>query len=428
MSHSKLMSPSASHKWIPCTAMPQALIDSGIDTSRSGPEAELGTTKHEYAREVFLGLCSRDIPQQFKDMDGGDLEWNEVLVAVDALEAVVAQCSGNIVILTEFEVAMDGFRSDCFGTADIVIYDIDTRILYIIDFKFGRVRVSCIENPQLMIYAIAALITLEKDYPDIRQNVAMITTGVIQPKVSHAMTSWTQPIQDLMKWDAEVLLPAQNEIIYGIGTFNPGPHCGDHYCDLHMAGNCPASTKLVDDFVTDLIDNSGKERMVIEKDWSSIHRLLENEKTIIKAIEAAWKAVNEAQLDGENIPGFKLVKGKGSRKWADEEAAKKYLKGKLTKDALYKETFITAPQAEIKLKEAGKLDNTRSVNLFQAQIQYNEGKVISVLDTDTRQEVEFTSVTETIENEFDIAQPKEILAEKETSNEDLDALIAQMMA
>ena len=70
-----------------------------------------------------------------------------------------------------------------------------------------------------------------------------------------------------------------------------------------------------------------------------------------KLIEGWLKAIEgyifENLEHGTNMPGFKLVEGKSSRKWFDADATETYLKNKRYKvGEIYTQKLITPPQAE----------------------------------------------------------------------------------
>ena len=65
-------------------------------------------------------------------------------------------------ILVEQRVSMEKYHIDCWGTADVVIYDEDKELLKIIDLKTGWNSVEP-DSPQLALYALGAMDTLFSD-------------------------------------------------------------------------------------------------------------------------------------------------------------------------------------------------------------------------------------------------------------------------
>lgn len=384
--HSKLLSPSASGLWTICTAMPQAVLNANFVREDSAASLD-GTYKHDLSESMYLGNIDQgDKPS---DMDVND--WDEVLKAVDAANKFFQDLPEDIEVGTEAKVGFKGWRRDCFGTADLTAFDQRAGVLYVGDYKFGRVRVEAENNTQMLVYALAYLETtftlqeLDRILPAIKE----VRLGIIQPKISRDPLVWKLTGAELREWDKTVLQPAQSKIVKGIGEFVSGPHCGTKYCKLQKAGACPKALEAVEDLVGELIDlDTGATKM--ETKSSNLDRLLrimKHDDLIRKTLDVAFALATDEAKAGNKVEGYKLVKGKGRRKWADEDKAKKFLKGKLKKAEQFTEKFLTAPQAETKLKQAGKLDITRSKNLFEEQIEWTEGKPILVPDTDSREEI-----------------------------------------
>lgn len=380
--HSKLQSPSASGIWMVCTAQPQALANADIERSSSAA-SEMGTWKHDLSEDMMLGLVTKDD----KPADMEFMDWNEVLVAVNCAKEFLSDLEPGDDVAYEHEVGLKDWRADCFGTSDITGFKRSKGIVYIGDYKFGRVRVPA-SSSQLLIYGRAYIEYLKDKYGDqIVNEIKELRFAVIQPKVSHSADVHTMDMLDFMKWDEEQLIPAQKEVLEGRGRFVPGPHCTEKFCTLGMAGACPHALSQVDDLVEDMVDlEKGEQKF--ELNAHTLERMLpilKNRHLIEKTIAAGFALAHSMAMDGKEVPGFKLVKGKGKRSWVDEEKAKKYLTGKIPKAEMFKETFLTAPQAEAKLKASGKLEHTRSKNLFEEQIEWAEGRPILVPESDKRE-------------------------------------------
>ena len=81
------------------------------------------------------------------------------------------------------------------GTADAVVWDSHTATLEVIDLKYGQgVAVEVMDNLQLRIYALAALLTL--NYP--AENVKVT---IVQPRYNHA----EGPIRSIKFWSIDLL-------------------------------------------------------------------------------------------------------------------------------------------------------------------------------------------------------------------------------
>jgi len=393
--HSKLLSPSASGLWLNCTAMPQAVIDANLG-DQSSEQSSMGTIQHSFAERLWKG----EIDPRGPTPDGiPEQEWNEVIIAVSAAKDILKGCSKIAVVYLEKRVDMKGWREDCFGTADIIIWDSESKKLYIIDYKFGRVRVNCINNSQLKVYGIAFL----EEHPEIDAVVERVAMSIIQPKIGHGAATFEDNVESLRKWDREVLSKVQKTILDGKGTFNPGPWCGEKYCKLYKAGKCQKSNDNIDGIIDEYFFEDMTPKEIPRRDNRSFFLKLMRYETAIKNLTAtAFSIATEIALNGENVPGFKIVNGKGKRSWINEAEADAFLKKKgVSIAARYKSTLITAPQAETVLKKEGKLDSEKAKEQFSAQVQWVEGQKILVHEDDPREAVSFASVDDVIDGLFE---------------------------
>lgn len=434
--HSKLLSPSASGLWLECTGQPQALVDAvkegTVPPDRSSAAADLGTFKHDLAEQVFLGMRGKNEPPLHipEGMEWNEFDWSEVVTAVEAAEDFLSTAGASAIVSTEMMVGFKDWRSDCFGTSDLSCFDPERMELRIGDYKFGRVRVSAEGNTQMKIYALALLETLSDKYPDIYESVDTIHMAIFQPKIGHEAVVATISMEELLKWDKITLSITQKNILgvdgYSMTGLTAGPHCADKYCDLLMTGTCPVAVQQVEFMLDEILDLDEGAPTVIMNSTNLPHfiKLMRNESLIKKTLESAFAMATSAALNGEKVEGFKLVQGKGRRAWTDEKAAQKYLKGKIPKDAQFESKFITAPKAEIKLKQAGKLDSPRSKNVFQKQVTWFEGKQVLVKESDPREEIiinaqeEIEEFFDLDENDFDISD-LEVTADSDDSIDDL---------
>lgn len=408
--HSRLLSPSASHLWIPCTAQPQAIIDACLDRGESSEAASRGSTQHHWAEKAFLGEID------LKSTPPGDLtseEWNEVGVAVNAALQIKETCSDKTIIFTERQVKFSGWRAECFGTADIVFVDPVEKKVIVVDYKFGRTRVNVISNPQLMIYALIVLELLGS-----KVEVERVFMSIIQPKISHGYSMFTCTPAHLKEWDEKTLAPAQHEILEGRGRFVIGNHCGDHYCALNKAGKCPAMNKEVDDLAAEYLDS--QLQPVVTPNSSNIDfflRLMRMEPALTQLMKAAFAVATDAAKDGEEIPGFKLVRGRKHRRFIDKAQADEFLRKKgAKKEERYESKLITPSQAHDLLTRLGKLDSPKALGAFNELIETPLGDLVLVPDTDAR---EAESVAD-----IDSAVGELIGSIIEGSSDDIDSLLS----
>jgi len=395
--HSKLLSPSASAVWLECTASPQAIIDAGLQ-GQSSADADRGTLMHHYAEQMFLG--NLDPKGAIPDgLDQGD--WDEVFTAVKAAKYVLRDCSDKTTIFTEKKVSQGGWRTDCFGTVDILAYDPEQKALYVIDYKFGRVRVEVTYNSQLMIYSLAAI-------EELFQEASRVVMAIVQPKISHEAPIFSIQVPTLMDWDVKKLAPKQAAIISGKTCFTVGEHCGAKYCKLERAGKCKVLNGEMDNLMDEyMVDENTPRSIPSRENLPFFFKLMKYEPALTQLQKTAWAVATEMALDGEEVPGFKIVEGKGKRSWKDEKEAEEFLRKKgVRKEDRYKQSLITAPQAETLLKRTEKLDSAKAIEAFKEQVEWVAGSKILVPESDPRDAVLFASVDDIIDDLFDL-NPKE---------------------
>lgn len=376
--HSKLMSPSASGIWLHCTAQPQALIDFAVPNETS-EAAERGTLLHHYSELIESG--KHDITKRPPDVEID--EWEMVEEAHRSLTNLLPRERTSVKVWYELGVGFsEEWRKDCFGTCDIVAVDLREKKLHVVDYKYGRGKVSVLWNTQLMIYALATLDTLRQKGLDVDDKINYIEMSIIQPRVNKGAVTFGLSLSDLRKWDDETLAPAQRTIVEGKGKFMVGPWCGEKYCDMRKNNLCPAVVKecanIMEDFIN--VDTETPYKDVISPDGKlspEAYHLMRMSKTMKSVIDALWAEATERANAGEPIEGFKLIRGKGSRSWVNEEEADKFLTGKkIKKEDRYPAKFVSVNQAETLLKADDLLSNTRTKNRFEELVNRTEGKLV----------------------------------------------------
>lgn len=311
--HAKL-SPSAAKRWMTC---PGSLVLSSGIPSRSSEFAEEGTRAHSLAEMLLHGAtCTKGgvvyngLTYQFEPE-----MLQHVRVYTDHLDELFDECG---VRMVEKRVEVS---PECWGTADAIFWNDQTRTLYVRDLKYGAgVGVEVRGNLQLQIYALAALLTLK--YPAKTVNV-----GVVQPRFSHPdgpIRSVDFAAVDLLDFYAD-LQDAIGRVKKAAASKN-APDWNDTY--LHPSDEgcrwCPASPTCP------VLKSRAQELAKVTfatglaYDPISLSRTLD----FLPILEAWAKNVREFAYSeaeqGRVCPGYKLVEKRASRKWRDLEAAKAY--------------------------------------------------------------------------------------------------------
>ena len=303
-----LLSPSAAHRWLHCTAAPR--LEEHIPDSGS-VFAEEGSLAHAYcakALKEFLGQPvdgeEREIAQLSRYHTGEMDEYVEtyktiVLEKYNAARAKTADAQ----LLVEVRLSFQKWMPQAFGTADAVI--IADGVMEIIDFKYGKgVKVSAHENPQMKIYALGAYAEFSFEY-----NIRSVRMTIVQPRIDN-LSEFEMDAPVLLAWARYQLEPAAREAYDGEGRQKPGDWC--RFCKAKAT--CRALAEMTFSAVEDHPD---PETVTPEEMASLVLPMLETIKTWVKGVEEYTLA---RALDGQRYPGYKLVAGRSVRRITDPEA------------------------------------------------------------------------------------------------------------
>lgn len=299
-----LLSPSAAHRWINCTASPRLeenVEDSGSDFAREGSLA------HAYcARALKLETGQpvdgedkeiEELKEYYSDEMDGHVEQYYLTVMEHYNDARAHTKDAQLLVETRLDFSM--FLPESFGTADAIIVADD--LMEVIDFKYGKgVRVDADRNPQMMIYALGALEKFDFEY-----DIKRVRMTIVQPRLDH-VSSMELPVEMLKAWRDDTLRPAAAIAFMGgeKAEQKPGEWC--RFCKVKA--RCKAMAKLATDTMCD-------PRLLTDKEIAE--SVLPN----VKAIEAWISDVQEftlqQALSGVKYPGYKLVEGRSIRKVVD---------------------------------------------------------------------------------------------------------------
>jgi Protein of unknown function (DUF2800) len=319
--------PSSLHRVLACPGS-YLLCKDAPDTA--GIDAAIGTAAHTLAA-LALERTIHDLREFLTtDIDGVTVDEDmtgAVQVYVDHIRTEVVTSKGELLV----EQRLDIPALETFGTADAVIVGAHDKILRVYDYKHGRgVKVSAIENPQMLAYASGALAR----YGTVDDYLG-VTVTIVQPRIDH-IESYTVGIDELQRWEEDagriVALARQ-----GTDALTPG----EKQCRFCPAkATCPALRKYSLDHLPEIPDAP-----IHEEDLGLLLPKLALLEQWISAVRDKAQAV---MLAGGAVPGYKLVEGRRSRDWADPEAVKELFKKsfRLRDDEMYTRKLLSPPQAE----------------------------------------------------------------------------------
>lgn len=295
-----LLSASSAHRWLNC---PPSAVASLIYVPQDTEFTREGTLAHEVA-EVYARHClhggipiremetDKEVPAEMKEHAKGYAEYIQEHTKSD-----------HATVLLEQRVDFSPWVPNGFGTCDCIIIEDDT--LTVIDYKFGKgVAVDAKDNPQMKLYALGAL----NDY-GFAYDVNRVELHIYQPRINNISVD-ELTAEALMAW-AEEIKPVAAKAAEGRGEYFAGPHC--RFCP--HAGSC---RKLADVCLQQVKHYGATIGVPTLAPWE-VADILEQEPMIAMWLKRVKDKALTDMLNGEHIPGYKVVEGKpGNRKWVDE--------------------------------------------------------------------------------------------------------------
>lgn len=301
-------SPSAAKRWMTCPASvreaaalpatpPSAYARKGSSVAKI---AEL-CIQDDQDPETFVGRVV-----QGEEFTAEDVE--PLRIYTSLLRELTAPADG--IAVPEVRLGLDALWPGLYGHADLLVVG-DT--LTVADLKWGEgVYVDHLENPQLWIYALGALLEYDKE-----QKYKGVDVIICQPRYAGA-----EPVRrtrilasELWRWAVEELLPALRATEEREPRYEAGEHC--RFCPARPT--CPALREYA-------MAQAQSQFQPIPLPASSLGnadlaRVLDR-----AAIVESWlRAVRDEALEraqrGETIPGYILGTGRTTREWSDPPIA-----------------------------------------------------------------------------------------------------------
>lgn len=375
-SHSKEFSPSKAASWLNCGLFSKVNKDVVFEETEA---ARFGTQTHALGCELIKKRMN------LKDYDEDEISIEELIKALDlydsdmqSLAETYAQTVINTyeserkvsneepIILLETLLQMD-FGS--VGTLDCGIYsDANGGTVTIIDLKTGRPPVMAYDqdyqmsNPQLTLYALYFVKAYKDIYPI--KNVRLL---IVQPVINNT-NEYEMKVEDLFKFETDILLPAVARARVENPEANPGKHC--KYCAF--ASKCKKRMEAT----LGVIDNSKDASELTDEEILVLLPKLDEISDYIASVKTY--ALKKAQ-EGFKWTGFKLVHSKVTRKISNEEQVAKILK----ENGI--EPYGTASLLGI-TELTKKLGKAKFNELIGPYISVQEGSLVLVPNSDSREE------------------------------------------
>lgn len=336
--HAKLNS-SASHRWLNC---PGSVKLSEHYPNGSSIYADEGTIAHSMAE----GLISQDkklvakakkdakkFYEEHPELNGSAEEMLRTLepyveyVEEEYAEQVKADAAAQL--MTEERVDLSDYIPGGFGTSDVVI--LRQGRLHIIDLKYGKgVQVSAEDNPQLRLYALGTLNRFDMLY-----DIESVVMTIYQPRLDSVSTD-SIPAKDLYSWGEEVIKPGAQ-----LALSDNAPVCAGDWCQF-----CPARYDCKERARDALETEKYLKKMTLSP--SDIGTILGKIDRLVKFADDVKASALSKALDGEEIPGWKVVEGRSNRKYSgtEEEIVKQCEGAGYDQSLLYERKLLTITAME----------------------------------------------------------------------------------
>lgn len=300
--HARL-SASAAHRWMHCPG--SIKLSEGLPNPPTIHSAT-GTCAHDIAAKCLTyNVVPVDVLGQKFTVDGFEITCDQEMV--DAINLYLSEIESDAQPGDESWVEMPLLKAlqeldpDFGGTADYVRYRPSTKHLRVTDYKYGAgTYVEVDDNAQLKIYALGAM--LEVDRP-----VAEVEVVIVQPRYEGArpVRVWNFRAVDLLDFVADLQSTAK------VTRQDNPPLASGEWC-----GFCPAKRVCP--------ELTAKRHALLASQFGEItdYKQLATVLATIPQVKAQIKAIEEfayrEAVAGKEIPGFKLVEKRPSRKWVRE--------------------------------------------------------------------------------------------------------------
>ena len=357
-----LLSASSSHRWLHCN--PSARLEREFADRETTAAAE-GTAAHALAEHKLKRRLKLRSERPVSVFDTEEME----ICTDDYADFVMEQVTKerrrdpDTQVFIEQRLDFSCYVPEGFGTGDCLI--VSKGRLHIIDLKYGMgLLVDSEENPQMKLYALAALKQYEEQY-----QIKKVKLTIFQPRRENVST-WETSVAKLKKWATKDLIPKAEKAFKGEGEYCPGEWC--IFCKAAVKCRARAEDKLR------LAQSEFKMPPLLTD--AEIEDVLAKLPDIKKWADEIQEYALAKALAGKEWAGFKLVEGRSVRKFTDERAVVKAANAAGYHD-IYKQTLISLTEME---KLMGKAEFSK---VLGALVTKPQGKPTLVPDTDKRQAI-----------------------------------------
>lgn len=312
-----VLSASSSARWMKC---PPSAVAATMYPNTATEFTKEGTLAHEVAEVYASGRTIKA---------AGYAITQEMIECAEAYRDYIQELitDENAVVLLEQRLDLTPWVPDGFGTGDCII--IQGNRLDVVDYKYGKgVAVSAVDNSQMRLYALGALNEFGEIY-----EIHEVGMHIFQPRINNVSVDVLK-IDDLVLWGEEV------KPIAKLAAQGKGDHCAGEHCRFcPHAGQCPTLAAEC----TKLANTAGGKAAVHTLAPWMIADILKAESMISAWLKAVKDRALAVMMSGEEIPGYKVVEGRGSRDWGEASHVRAILDDAEYDEDLYLETKLLSP-------------------------------------------------------------------------------------
>lgn len=329
---------SAMYRWMACPG--SVKLGEGLPELPTSKYAAEGTVAHTLGEQFISRVLSSSIAEATEELEDEigrsyvEDDW-EIEVTDGMVEAVkvFTQCVIDIVeyfplawhpdyVMVERSFHMPHIHEDAYGKCDVAIYA-PMHSLTILDYKHGKGHiVEVVDNLQLLFYALGAYHALRKNgYVD----VPLIRAIVVQPRGVHLhgpVREWTFPLERLLAFE-KTLVDAIGRVYGANPEFAAGDHC--KWCKARAV--CPALRGHLSEKTALAFDRFDSGSISCPKPNSlkpeQLATMLENADLLQEFLKGVRATATGYAAKGVQIPGYKMVRTHGNRRWKSEKDVQK---------------------------------------------------------------------------------------------------------
>jgi hypothetical protein len=194
-----------------------------------------------------------------------------------------------------------------------------------------------------------------------------------QPRLN-SYKNWNCTVNELLEWGESIKTKAEMAFM-GFGEYHAGDWC--RFCRAN--GVCKAQAEQQISAFDDFSEATNYSSALLTPDEMS--KVLERGKDLVAWFETVKEKALETILSGTNIPGWKVVEGRSSRIWTDQDKALEKLQASGIDRAVI---YDNVPKTLTKLEKM--LGTTKFKELVGDFVVKSQGKPTLVSADDTRKE------------------------------------------